>query len=436
VVSKTRLFAVTGKPISHSRSPLIFNRLFEALSIDAVYIRLMAESGKEALDSARTMNIRGMNVTSPFKEEIARLLSDLDPVARRLEAVNCVVGKDGLYKGYNTDPSGAVGALDVRGIRVEGRNAVVLGAGGAARAAAWGLGRSGADSVTMINRTQEKGKTSALIAGCDFAPAEKMDEFLGHADILVSCLPQGRPVAKLCRLKKGAAVLDADYRDGEFLREARRLGHPAADGLDWLIRQAIPSFRLMAGLDITPETEAVIDRDAFAAPLARKPNLALAGLSGSGKTTIGAALAGILGWDFVDTDAAIEAFAGLSVPAIFEERGEAYFRNEEKSLVGKMLPPARRTVFSLGGGTILDPENLSRIRESCALVWLWVSPKTALKRIPAASRPLLHGPDPEGLVEIMSKSRTSAYALSCDLAVNTETGSPEDLARRIANEMG
>ncbi len=468
----TRIFAVAGRPVLHSRSPYIFGRLFEAARLDAAYVRLAAGSGREALASAAAMGLAGLNITSPFKEETARSLGahgsldpfdchemiekrdvsgpleTLDPDAARLGAVNCVVptardsGGRG-FTGFNTDPAGAAGALEAAGLSAAGKEAVVVGAGGAAKAAALGLLRAGAARVTIAGRTAEKAEAAAAAVGCGWARLEELDGHvpdvgrgpLGLADILVSCVPEGKPFGLLGRLAKDAAVLDADYRDRGFLRDAERLGLRTADGLDWLVRQALPSFRLMTGIEAAPGAEALIDRDALLASTARRPNIALIGLPGAGKTTAGRKLAALLGWDFIDADASIEAVSGLSVPAFFERYGEARFRLEEKALIGISVPGAGRTVFSLGGGTILDPENLAAVRENCTVVWLWVRPSEAAARVGTGTRPLLAGGDPVRAAEALAEARTAIYARASDLVVDTGTGDADGIAERIAHEM-
>jgi len=434
-MAETPLYAVTGRPIFRSRSPLIFNSLFAALGLDAVYLRLAAAGTREALKSAETMKIEGMNVTAPFKEKTARRSDTLDPPARTIRASNCVVRRDGRIEGYNTDVEGVRRAFESRGISIAGKSAAVLGAGGAARAAALGLLQGGAGRVVVLNRHHGRAREAARLAGCDHAPAGSMDRIFGETDLLVSCIPAGKPVEKLGLLKEGAVVLDADYRDPSFLAEARRLGHPTADGLDWLVRQAVPAFRIMTGRDVPPEALDGIEQAVHKPWPEPKPNLALAGLSGAGKTTIGRLLAKIRGGSFLDTDAAIEESAGLSVDRIFKARGEAFFRSEEKALIGRLVPSARGTVFSLGGGAILDRESREVIRKHCHVVWLWVSPAAAIRRIPAGGRPLLEGPDPERRAEDILKARIAAYARACDIVVDTESGRPKGLARRIADEV-
>ncbi len=102
----TDLYGVVGKPILHSRSPQMHNSAFRTLGIDAVYVRLAAESAEDALRTARGMGMKGLNVTAPFKEEMASLVEPADDGARRLGAVNTVVIGEGGPIGYNTDPDG------------------------------------------------------------------------------------------------------------------------------------------------------------------------------------------------------------------------------------------------------------------------------------------------------------------------------------------
>ena len=433
---ETRLFAVTGRPVFHSLSPEIFDFLFASLGMDAIYLRLAARSGREALDTARRMNIAGMNITAPFKEEVSGLLEAADPLARLLGAVNVAVRRDGVFEGFNTDAEGACRALQAHGIPIKGRRAVVLGAGGAARAAALGLVRGGASRVVIINRTPERAAAAAKIAGCECAPIEKTDEAFAESDLVVSCIPAGHPVKSLGRLAKGAVVMDADYRNQAFFSAARGLGIQAVDGLAWLSGQAAPSFRIMTGREIPAGREEEIERRASRPSPPAKRNIALAGFSGAGKTTVGRLLAERLGRGFVDTDSMIEESQSTPVSEVFRRRGEPFFRTEEKRLIKSLLPAAKETVFSLGGGAILDPESLAVVKSRCHVVWLWVSPSAAVTRTRGGGRPLLQGEHPERLAEKILESRTSSYARASDLVVDSESGGPEEISERIADEVG
>ena len=149
---KKKLFAVTGKPVFHSRSPRFFNSVFRKEKIDAVYSRLTAETAEQAIQAARAIGLSGFNVTAPFKEDVMRYLDRIDPHASVIRAVNCVVFQEGGYAGYNTDFLGVLHALEKNGIHPGKMKAAVLGAGGAARAVLVSLAGRGASEILVANR--------------------------------------------------------------------------------------------------------------------------------------------------------------------------------------------------------------------------------------------------------------------------------------------
>jgi shikimate dehydrogenase len=433
-MSKASLFAVVGDPIGHSRSPRIFNALFNAMNHDAAYVRLSAKSGQEAAEAVRAMNLAGFNITSPLKSGIMSFLDDIDPQALAIDAVNCVVSRAGLWKGYNTDSFGAGRALEAGGIVLKKKRIAILGAGGAARAAAYGLIKSGASRVVLMNRTAAKAESASRRLGCEHAPLEKADEIVGQSDILISCLSASETPIAPKSLRLDLVVMDADYRRSPLSRMALEKGCVVIDGLDWLFYQAVLSFRLFTGLEVPPELQEKVKAVLSQAGTSTKPNLALVGFMGSGKTTLGKLLAEKTGFEFVDTDHLIEESLGMTVSEIFKKRGEAFFRETEKSLIRTRLPVSRRTVFSLGGGAILDEANRSIIGRCCRVIWLWVSPGTALNRIHSFSRPLLDPGDIRRKAGAILNSRLSLYAGVSDLVFNTEAGTPEELVRRIQHE--
>lgn len=143
---KGRIFASTGMPIMHSASPQMHNAGFAELGIDAVYTRLAAGSAREALEVARQIGMAGMNITAPFKEEMVKLLYNGDARVRKLGAVNTVKFAGKKAFGFNTDADGVAGALAEKRVKIRGKNAVVLGAGGAAKAAGDGPFGEGGES--------------------------------------------------------------------------------------------------------------------------------------------------------------------------------------------------------------------------------------------------------------------------------------------------
>ena len=264
ITGKTRLLAVIGAPIAHSLSPIIQNAALHAAGLDYVYTALpvRADALASAVRGLRDAGIAGFNVTIPFKTEIIPLLDALSEDARRIQAVNTVVVEDGRLVGYNTDVAGFLAGFAERGIALTGKNAVLIGAGGAARAALWGLLRSGVSSVAIGVRSVEKG--AALAA--DFAAdgdvqAVSFDDAAwiaacSDADIVVQTTPLGMtphteemPPVDAAVINPSAVVYDLIYTPAEthFLREARARGCETINGETMLVAQGAEAFHLWTG---------------------------------------------------------------------------------------------------------------------------------------------------------------------------------------------
>ncbi len=166
-----------------------------------------------------------------------------------------------------------------------------------------------------------------------------------------------------------------------------------------------------------------------------KPNIALVGFMGSGKTATGRVLARKMGWDLVDTDAEIEKRSGMPIPKMFATRGEPFFREKEKSLIARLVPSAKKKIFSLGGGAVLDEDTRSLLVSHCRVIWLWISLETALARIELSSRPVLHAAGGERALPQSYQARSRACALASDLVLNTDGPSAEETGERIRYEM-
>ena len=270
ITGKTRLLAVIGAPIGHSLSPIIQNAALHAAGLDYVYAALpvRADALASAVRGLCDAGIAGFNVTIPFKTEIIPLLDALSEDARRIQAVNTVVIEDGRMVGHNTDVVGFLAGFAERGIALTGKKAVLIGAGGAARAALWGLLRSGVSSVAIGVRSVEKG--AALAA--DFAAdgdvrAVSFDDTAwiaacSDADLMVQTTPLGMtphteemPPVDATMIKPSAVVYDLIYTPAEtrFLREARARGCETINGETMLVAQGAEAFHLWTG--VRPDME-------------------------------------------------------------------------------------------------------------------------------------------------------------------------------------
>lgn len=264
----TRLVGVIGSPIAHSLSPLLHNAAFAALGLGATWhsqaFEVEAGQAASALAAMRRADISGLSVTMPHKADVAALVDDRTEVARRLGVVNCIVNRDGVLLGTNTDGAGFVASL-ARGAAFTpaGKRCLVIGAGGAARAVVLALADAGASQVAVLNRTPERAATAAALAGAvgSAAPAEEsaLVEAVASADLVVNATPFGMAGAfpegaapwlvapELLHTGQVAADLVYAPRPTPWLVAAAAAGARPVDGLGMLVHQAAAQLVLWTG---------------------------------------------------------------------------------------------------------------------------------------------------------------------------------------------
>jgi shikimate dehydrogenase len=421
----------------------MFNAVFRGHSVNAVYNRIAADTAEEAVFLFKELGLGGMNVTAPFKQDIMGLLDTIESPADRVKGVNTVVGDQKGLRGFNTDYLGVVGALKQGGIPPRERQCIVLGAGGAGRAAAYGLTRQKAD-VIIVNRTFPRALEAANMFGCRAERIEKLEKLLAAAapGILISTLPTAVDIIPPAWLHKDLVVFDANYKKSFLLDHAQKAGCRIIKGEEWLLNQAIPAYRYFLGGEPGRGAEGMMRKALLAPPPVKPRNIALVGFMGSGKTTVGKLLAAKMGLSFKDTDHLIEIKEGKNIPAIFRTDGEGYFREIEKALLKKELAGADEThpgagvVYGCGGGIVLDDENKEILKENALVIWLYSSIPTTLRRLGpgAAARPLLDCADPAEKAGELLARRIFHYARTADLIVGSEK-SAEATAEKIYDEI-
>lgn len=264
ISSRTKLFALIGDPVERSLSPAMYNAAFRKLGLDYVYATLRVARGSlpEAIKGVRALGIRGLNVTTPHKVDIVRLLDELDELASRVGAVNTVKNEDGKLIGFNTDGRGATEALKEKVGKLGGQEVVLLGAGGAARAIAFSLAEAGVE-LTLANRTTLKAKKLAASIerklGFKVKQVELKQEVLKRvleqADILINATSVGmypdvdQTLVKADVVHQGLLVNDIVYEPltTRLLREAKDAGAQTMNGLGMLVHQGAASFELWTG---------------------------------------------------------------------------------------------------------------------------------------------------------------------------------------------
>ncbi len=255
---------IIGRPVTHSLSPVLHNAWIKAAGLNAVYAPLAppADGFRALIDGLRGGVIRGVNVTLPFKEEALAAADELSDRARLAGAANLLLFReDGSVFADNTDGLGMLGALEVQapGFDPRAGPAVILGAGGAARGAAAALFLAGAPEIRIINRSTDRAEALAADIGPPVRTV-RAEGALSDANLIVNATSLGLgggpgPDIDLARAPLNAVVLDMVYKPlrTEFLGRATALGLRTVDGLEMLIRQAVPSFEAFFGR--TPPAE-------------------------------------------------------------------------------------------------------------------------------------------------------------------------------------
>jgi len=248
VTGATRVAGIIGDPVTHSLSPRIHNAAFAAAGLDWVYVAFPVARGRAAaaLDAMRSLGLAGLNVTMPHKTDVAAACDALTDMASTLRSVNTVARlDDGTLLGDSTDGDGFVRSLREAGVTIEGKHAIVLGAGGAARAVALALTTTGA-SVTLWARRDDQAADAATSVGVK--ATSDVDGAVAEADIVVNATPVGMageaPPFDPSRLHQGQHVADLIYHpaDTPLLAAARAAGASATNGLGMLVHQAALSF--------------------------------------------------------------------------------------------------------------------------------------------------------------------------------------------------
>lgn len=254
----TRIFGVAGNPIAHSLSPRLHNTAFRRENVNAVLLPLKVRSMADFMTLAMELPLAGAAVTMPLKTEVLPHLANMDPLTARIGACNTLrTGADGKLYGFNTDVAGVVRPLERR-LRLKGARIAVLGAGGAARAAVFGLVAQGAE-VFVVNRTHEHAVTLARQAKAKSLKHELLAK--QHFDVLINSTPCGmagvKPVMPIAESELNAGlVFDMVYTPLEtpLLKLAKSRGIPVISGLEMFVQQGARQFEIWTGKP-APEAE-------------------------------------------------------------------------------------------------------------------------------------------------------------------------------------
>lgn len=270
---KTKVMGLMGNPVEHTMSPVIHNTIAKLLGENMVYVPFLVEDVEQAVSGAFQLNLQGMNVTVPHKSAVIPYLTQMDAEAEVIGAVNTLVRTETGFKGYNTDMPGLYRALLSEGIEIEGNPVMVIGAGGAARAAAFLCAWKKAKEIVILNRTVEKAENVVAEikgkTGFENIMAVGISEWKdieGAGYIVLQATKAGlypdvekTPIEDKAFFEKVSVVYDLIYTPSEtrFMKMAREQGVKAYHGLKMLLYQAVLAYEYWN--DVTVPAE-VIDQ--------------------------------------------------------------------------------------------------------------------------------------------------------------------------------
>jgi shikimate dehydrogenase len=272
LTGQTRLAGVAGWPVAHSRSPRLHNHWLARYGIDGVYVPLPIPPQRfmDALRGLSACGFAGLNVTIPHKEAAFAACDELDETAQRAGAVNTIVFRHGRACGRNTDGEGFVANLRANRVDPAAGPALLLGAGGSARAVAAALMALGV-TVTITNRTQTRAEAlAATLTGLRVLDWDRRSAALADHALVINATPSGmgddaNTAIDLASASAGVTVADLVYvpQETPLLRAARARGLVAVGGLGMLLHQAVPGFAAWFGRmpEVDDETTALIAAD-------------------------------------------------------------------------------------------------------------------------------------------------------------------------------
>ena len=398
-----------GRKLGHSYSPQIHAHM-------GSYRYELFEKEPEELEAfLRNGDFTGINVTIPYKKEVIPYLDELSPIAQRMGAVNTILRRaDGSLFGHNTDYFGFSSLVQRSGLQVAGKKVLVLGSGGASNTAAKVLEDLRAE-VVIISRSGEN----------------SYQNLHRHADaaVIVNTTPVGMypntgvsPV-DLTIFPHLEGVLDVIYNPArtQLLLDAQERGVQQENGLWMLVAQAKEAAEHFGG---TMLEDAIIE-NVYNTLSDQMQNIVLIGMPGCGKSTVGKALADILGRSFVDADAKIVQLAGKPIPRIFAEDGEEVFREYETRVLAE-LGKQSCLVIATGGGCVTRQRNYPLLHQNSRILWL----KRDLASLATDGRPLSQANKLTQMYEV----RRPLYEAFADCAVDNN-GPLEETIRAIRTKL-
>lgn len=267
ISADTKVYGIIGNPVSHSLSPILQNTLAKEMNIDMSYSAFhVTENIKEAIKGAFALDIKGFNVTIPYKKDMLDIVSDIDDRAKKIGAINTLIKTENGYKGYNTDIIGLGMSLYNNSLSIRGKDIIILGAGGAAKAVLYLAIEEGVKSITLVNRNISKAKELKAEVGIKDISVISLDDLKSNINLLdkynyfvFQTTNVGmHPNVEDCIIEEEAfyekcnSGIDLIYTPFEtsFIKKMKSKGKTCINGLDMLILQGVASFEIWNNIKV------------------------------------------------------------------------------------------------------------------------------------------------------------------------------------------
>lgn len=409
------ILGLIGHPLGHSWSSQIHTFL-----IHEKYVKwdLMED---ELADFLQKRDFDGINVTIPYKQAVIPMLDALDPAAKRIGAVNCIVNTHGICTGYNTDAIGFRDMVLAHNLDVKGKHTALLGTGGASRAVRYALVQLGAE-VQLVSRSPKEGCITY----------EQLYQDADTYQYLVNVTPVGmypntnESVVDLARFSKLEEVIDivANPLRTKLMFDAKMLSIPCLGGFEMLVRQAFAADELFTGKKLDPSASDACMKYLYGL----KRNVVFIGMPTSGKSTLAKMLGKQTNRDVIEMDDEIEKRLGTSIKECFATKGEAYFRQVEQK-TAEDIQNKEHCIISCGGGVIKNENTMRAVSQNGIVIWIQKDIRTLFA---TNSRPLTG----DGTyMKKLYEDRRNLYQKYCD-AVVVNDGSLNEAVEKIKKVAG
>lgn len=409
----SKLYAVVGNPIKHSMSPLLHLLLGDEIKYFAVKVETQE---LEKFCEIAKKYLQGFNITVPHKINIIQYLDSADEFSLNLQSVNTVKVSGGKLFGYNTDVYGLKLAIENLTDTKSLKTALILGSGGAAKAAVSAAKELNCNVTVAARNTAKAKEIFPDVKVCDISGN------LADSDLVINCTPCGmlgqedEIAADITKIKGVQLFYDTVYNPltTSHIKLCQSAGIKYSNGLSMLILQGAKAREIWQGVMPKLDLDTLLARlsaEIFKTKLT-KP-LVFTGFMASGKSTVSSYLARISGFNIIDTDAEIEKTTGKKIKQIFQESGEPYFRALELETI-KNIDLSKFKIVSLGGGAILQRETREFLKQNAIIVYVDTPLQECITRASRTNeRPLLLKPYEE--IKALYDMRNEIYLSSADI---------------------